>query len=183
VDADQTMTLRVKQIEADAALLKEDLTVKLDAEDKTKTRLMKVKERSMMVSQQLEDLMVSQSETQERYDAKMADHDRVQVHLKEKTKQLMLEEHQAKLALNELQNTLRARTDSVVQFKNGLMLNDVKIRDLTEMLENASVSAEKNRQILSKRSSEISQANKLLEDEISQEKSRGAMLEQDLVNV
>jgi len=59
----------------------------------------------------------------------------------------------------------------------------VKIRDLTEMLENASVSAEKNRQILSKRSSEISQANKLLEDEISQEKSRGAMLEQDLVNV
>jgi len=137
----------------------------------------------MMVSQQLEDLMVSQSETQERYDAKMADHDRVQVHLKEKTKQLMLEEHQAKLALNELQNTLRARTDSVVQFKNGLMLNDVKIRDLTEMLENASVSAEKNRQILSKRSSEISQANKLLEDEISQEKSRGAMLEQDLVNV
>jgi len=183
VDSDQTMTLRVKQIEADAALLKDDLDAKLEAEEKNKTRLMKVRERSMMVSQQLEDLELSQQETQERYDKKMAEHDRVSVHLKEKSKQLMLEEHRAKLKLGELQNTLRARTDSVVQLKNGLMLNEVRIRDLTEMLENASVSAEKNRQILSKRMSEISQANKLLDDEIGQEKARGAMFEQDLVNV
>merc|ERR1712216_116154 len=95
VDADQTMTLRVKQIEADAALLKDDLESCLEAEDKNKTKLMKVKERSMMVSQQLEDLELSHAETQERYDKKMAEHDRVTVHLKEKTKQLMYEEHQA----------------------------------------------------------------------------------------
>jgi len=183
VDSDQTMTLRVQQIETDAKLLAEELNGVKDTEEQIKTRLAVTEEKKMMLEQQLEDLSLSYKEIGERMVKTTAEHERVEVHLRTKTKQLLKEEHDAKLELNELQNNLRNRTDSVVQLKNGLMLNDVKIRDLTEMLENASVSAEKNRQILSKRSSEISQSNKLLEDEVAQEKTRGTMLEQDLVNV
>merc|ERR1740133_160288 len=63
------------------------------------------------------------------------------------------------------------------------MLDEVKVRDLTEMLEGASVSAEKNRQLLTRRVTELTQSNKLLAEETQQEKSRGALLETDLVNV
>jgi len=183
VDADQTMTLRVKQIEADAALLKEDVDTKLREEEKAKEMLMQTREKSDMLQQQLEDVQQTLTDMKERFERKCKEHDNVQRHLKEKTKALMYEEHQAKLKLNELENTLRARTDTIVQLKNGLMLNDVKIKDLTEMLQNASESAEQNKQNLAGRVTEITNANRLLEDEIKQERSRGALLETDLVNV
>merc|ERR1740133_827342 len=63
------------------------------------------------------------------------------------------------------------------------MLDEVKVRDLTEMLEGASVSSEKNRQLLTRRVTELTQSSKLLAEETQQEKSRGALLEQDLLNV
>lgn len=183
VDADQTMSLQMTQITTNTALVQSELDSKCNNQERIKTRLMVTEERKMMLGQQIEDLESSFAEMTTRYKQVCDDHTRTQTHLKEKTKQLLQEEHETKLALNELQNTLRQRTDTIVQLKNGLMLNDVKIRDLTEMLENASVSAERNKQQLSKRATEIAQANRLLSDEIEQEKSRGKLLEGDLVNV
>lgn len=183
VDADQTMTLRVKQIEADAGLLRGELDDAMTSEQKIKMRLSVTEQKRLILGQQFEDLDLTFKEMTDRHNKCCQEHDRVEHNLKHKTKQLMKDEHDSKIRLNDLQNELRARYDTVVQLKNGLMLNDVKIRDLTEMLENASVSAEQNRQLLAKRTTEVGQANKLLESEIAQEKSRGALLEQDLLNV
>merc|ERR1740117_1938631 len=175
VDADQTLTLKVKQIEADAALLRE--------EEKAKESLYSTREKSDMMQQQLEDVQKTLTEMKDRYEKKCSEHDVLQKHLKVKTKSMMNEEHDAKLKLNELDNKLRARTDTIVQLKNGLMLNDVKIKDLTVMLENAAEQAEQSKQNLTARVSEINDANSLLEDEIKQERTRGALLETDLINV
>jgi len=183
VDADQAMTLRVKQIEADAAILNEDVDTKLKEEAKAKESLSQARNKSEMLTQQMEDVQSTLTDMKERYELKCVEHDNVQKHLKTKTKALMYEEHMAKLKLNELENSLRDRTDLIVQIKNGLMLNDVKIKDLSEMLQSASEAAEQNKQNLMGRVSEITNANKLLEDEIKQERSRGALLETDLVNV
>ena len=71
--------------------------------------------------------------------------------------------------------------ESIAQLKNGLMLNDVKIKDLSEMLQNASESAEQNKQSLTRRVSDIVNSNKLLEEEIKQERRRGEDLENDLI--
>merc|ERR1740130_1603410 len=153
VDADQTMTLRVKQIEADAGLLRGELDDAMTSEQKIKMRLSVTEQKRLILGQQFEDLDLTFKEMTDRHNKCCQEHDRVEHNLKHKTKQLMKDEHDSKIRLNDLQNELRARYDTVVQLKNGLMLNDVKIRDLTEMLENA------------------------------QEKSRGALLEQDLLNV
>ena len=80
-----------------------------------------------------------------------------------------------------MENTLRARVESIAQLKNGLMLNDVKIKDLSEMLQNASESAEQNKQSLTRRVSDLVNSNKLLEEEIKQERRRGEDLENDLI--
>ena len=175
------MTLRVKQVEADAKLLQEEVDAKLSEEEKCKTLLMATREKSEMLTQQLEDVQQSLSDMQLRYTKKCTELDEVQKHLKEKTKQLMYEEHHSKLELDELENTLRARVESIAQLKNGLMLNDVKIKDLSEMLQNASESAEQNKQSLTRRVSDIVNSNKLLEEEIKQERRRGEDLENDLI--
>ena len=123
-----------------------------------------------MLEQQLEDVEQTLKDMRDRYEKKCREQDDVEKHLKEKTKQLMYEEHQAKLEINELENTLTLLGDDRTA-QNGLMLNDVKIKDLTEMLQNAS-SPEQNRQGLQRRISEITNANKLIEDEIKQERQR-----------
>lgn len=183
VDKDQTMSLAISQIEANSRLLKEDLSDRVKAQESLKMRVMTVEERKMMLQQQVEDLESSFSEMTERLKQVIADHQRTELNLKIKTKDLLQDEHNAKLKLAEIQNTLKQRTDTIVTLKNGLMLDEVKVRDLTEMLEGASVSAEKNRQLLTRRVTELTQSNKLLAEETQQEKSRGALLETDLVNV
>merc|ERR1740130_761166 len=89
VDADQAMTLRVKQIEADAAILNEDVEDKLKEEAKAKEMLFSTREKSDMLQQQLEDVQSTLTDMKERYELKCVEHDNVQKHLKTKTKALM----------------------------------------------------------------------------------------------
>merc|ERR1740117_123329 len=183
VDADHALTLRVKQIEADAALLRDDVETKLELELKAKDLLAQTRETSDMLSQQLADMVETLADMKKRYEKKCVERNNVEKHLKEHTATLKYEEHEAKLKLSNLENELHARTERIVQLKNGFMLSDVKIKGLTEMLQNASESAEQNKQNLTGRVTEITNANKLLEDEIKQERSRAALVETDLVNV
>jgi len=183
VDADHALTLRVKQIEADAALLRDDVETKLELELKAKDLLVQTRETSDMLSQQLADMVETLADMKKRYEKKCVERNNVEKHLKEHTATLKYEEHEAKLKLSNLENELHARTERIVQLKNGFMLSDVKIKGLTEMLQNASESAEQNKQNLTGRVTEITNANKLLEDEIKQERGRAALVETDLVNV